>query len=128
MKPYEPSIQNNNNNNNNNYNNYNYYYYYYYYYYNKFKKKIKKKIKIKVKRRGREESVRERERFLFFIFSSLCFFLRFIEIGPWDFVGARGKVGLCDESYAWVPKSWSFVKLHEIGNFLTCVIFSLKVI
>ena len=26
----------------------------------------------------------------------------------------------------WAPISWSFVKLHEVGNFLTCVISSLK--
>ena len=51
-----------------------------------------------------------------------------MKIGPWDFVGARGKIGLRDESYAWVAKSWSFVKLHEVENFPTCVIFRLKVI
>ena len=27
----------------------------------------------------------------------------------------------------WVPKSWSFIKLHEVGNFPTWIIFSLKV-
>ena len=32
------------------------------------------------------------------------------------------------ESYVWVPKSWSFVKLHEVENFTTWVISSLKVI
>ena len=32
------------------------------------------------------------------------------------------------ESYAWVPKSWSFVKLYEVENFPTWVIFSLKAI
>ena len=31
-------------------------------------------------------------------------------------------------SYAWVPKSWSFIKLHEVENFPTPIIFSLKVI
>ena len=29
-------------------------------------------------------------------------------------------------SYVWVQKSWSFVKLHEVGNFPTLIIFSLK--
>ena len=71
-------------------------------------------------------SVKERERFVFF--SSLRFSLRFTEIGPYVFIGAEDKVGLRDESYALAPKSWSFVKLHEVGNFPTCVISSLKVI
>ena len=31
-------------------------------------------------------------------------------------------------SYARVPKSWSFVKLHEVGNFPTRIIFNLKAI
>ena len=40
----------------------------------------------------------ERERFLNFL--SICFFLRFKEIGPLVFVRAEGKVGIRDESYA----------------------------
>ena len=44
------------------------------------------------------------------------------------FVGAEGKVDPCNEGYAWIPKSWSFVKLHEVGSFSTCVIFSLEAI
>ena len=63
-----------------------------------------------------------------FNFSSLRFFLRFTKIEPQVFVMTKGKVDLCDESYAWTLKSWSFVKLHEVGNFPTCVISSLKVI
>ena len=51
-----------------------------------------------------------------------------MEIGSSVFVGVRRKVDACIESYAWVPKSWSFVKLHEVGNFPTLVISSLKVI
>ena len=43
------------------------------------------------------------------------------------FIGTEGKVDLRDESYAWAPKSWSFVKLHTVGNFPTCVISILKV-
>ena len=50
-----------------------------------------------------------------FIISPLCFFLKFTKIGPQVFVGTEGKVDLRDESYAWTPKSWSFVKLREVG-------------
>ena len=63
----------------------------------------------------------------FFRERSSTFSLRSMEIESWVFVGTRGKVGPCIESYAWVPKSWSFVKLHEVGNFPTLNIFSLKV-
>ena len=90
-----------------------------------------KKIKIK---RGKEDDIWCRRgeawgeifHFLFFIFSSLRFFLRSTKIGPQVFVGTEGKVDPCDESYAWAPKSWSFVKLHEVGNFPTCAISSLN--
>ena len=52
----------------------------------------------------------------------------------WDFTrqdhpGNPGGVsgsGPVIESYAWVPKPWSFIKLHEVGNFLTLVISSIK--
>ena len=71
----------------------------------------------------------ERERLRgFYFFISLRFFFRSTKIGPQVFVGTEEKVDLRDESYAWVPKSWSFVKLHEAGNFPTCVISSLKVV
>ena len=40
----------------------------------------------------------------------------------------RRKVDPHIESYVWVPKSWSFIKLHEVGNFPTRVISSLKAI
>ena len=36
--------------------------------------------------------------YLFFIISSLCFFLRFMKIGLDVFVGAEGKVDLRNES------------------------------
>ena len=48
--------------------------------------------------------MRERWRFFNF-FSSLCFFLRFMEIGSLIFIRAKGKVSLRDEGYAWAPKS-----------------------
>ena len=70
----------------------------------------------------------EREIFNFFFYFFLRFFHRSTKIEPEVFVGAEGKVDPRSEGYAWVPKSWSFVKLHEVGNFLTCVISSLKVI
>ena len=42
--------------------------------------------------------------------------------------GPRVKVGPHNEGYAWVPKSGSFVKLQEVGNFPNLIICSLKVI
>ena len=39
----------------------------------------------------------------------------------------RRKVDPHIASYAWVPKSLSFIKFHEVGNFPTLNIFSLKV-
>ena len=51
-----------------------------------------------------------------------------MKIGSHVFVETEGKVDLRDESYVWTPKSWSFVKLHEVGNFPTCVFSSLKAI
>ena len=71
------------------------------------------------RKREREERGRER---------NSSFSLRSTEIGPSVFVRARGKVYPRIASYAWVPKSWSFVKLHEVENFPTWNIFNLKVI
>ena len=56
------------------------------------------------------------------------FSLRSTEIEPTVFIGARDKVHPLIESYAWVPKSRSFIKLREVGNFPTWNIYSLKVI
>ena len=50
-------------------------------------------------REGEEEREREKAK------KSFCFFLRSTKIRSSIFVGARGKVGLRNESYAWVPKS-----------------------
>ena len=80
-------------------------------------------------KRGREASG-EREGvgdFLFYYFFFL-FLFQIYENRIQVFIGTEGKVDLRGESYAWTPKSWSFVKLHEIGNFPTCVISSLKAI
>ena len=70
-------------------------------------------------REGGEERFRER---------NSMFSLRSTEIGPWVFDEARVKVDPRNESYVWVPKSGSFVKLQDVGNFLTWITFSLKVI
>ena len=40
--------------------------------------------------------------------------------------GSRVKVYPSYEVYAWVPKCRSFVKLQEVGNFSTLIIFSLN--
>ena len=100
-------------------------------YQNKKEKKEKKRIKIKrkVKKEGekaiflgeaktvqRSELERKREKRGV---EREIFSLRSMEIGLSVFVGARGKVDPRIESYAWIPKSWSFVKLHEVGNFPT---------
>ena len=69
--------------------------------------------------RGRED---------FYFYFLFAFFFRSTKIGSQVFVGTEGKIDLRDESYTWTPKSWSFVKLHKVGNFPTCVISSLKVI
>ena len=67
-------------------------------------------------------------KYFFLFFYSFRFFLRSTKIGPQVFIGIEGKIDLRDESYAWTPKSWSFVKLYEVRNFPTCVISSLKAI
>ena len=73
----------------------------------------------------KKTNIRERERKTKrgFYFSP-----RSTKIGPLVFIGARGKVGPRNEGYAWVPKSGSLVKLQEVGNFPTWIIFSLKAI
>ena len=84
----------------------------------------------KSSKRRRDSVGREREskRKFFIFYFSLRFFLKFTKIGQQVFVETEGNIDPCDESYAWTPKSWSFVKLHEVGNFPTCVISSLKAI
>ena len=46
----------------------------------------------------------------------------------WYFDGSRRKVYPRNGGYVWVSKSWSFVKLHEVENFSTLNISSLKII
>ena len=87
-------------------------------------RKEKRKEKWRKERIGEETNRRGREKKK----KVFRFSLRSMEIGPWVFVGARGKVGQRNEGYAWVPKSWSIFKLHEVGNFPTWIISSLKTI
>ena len=82
-------------------------------------RKKKKRNRQRVRARKRE---REKEKWVF------RFSLRSTEIGPSVFVRPRRKVHPRIESYVCVPKSWSFVKLHEVGNFPTLNISNLKVI
>ena len=42
--------------------------------------------------------------------------------------GPRIKVCPHNESFAWVPKSGSFIKLQDVGNFPTRVIYNIKAI
>ena len=46
---------------------------------------------------------------------SSTFSLDFTEIGPSVFIGVRGKVRLCDESFAWIREYEVFSKLREVG-------------
>ena len=43
-------------------------------------------------------------------------------------IGARRSEKKSRSTHHELPKSWSFVKLHEVGNFTTWNIYSLKVI
>ena len=62
---------------------------------------------------------RERvQRYFYFSFFFFSLFFRYTEIGPQVFIGVEDKVDLHDKSYTWTPKSWSFVKLHEIEKCL----------
>ena len=88
-------------------------------------KKKKRKRRKEKKRKGDRACRRERERKGK---KGFCFSLRSTEIGSSVFVGARSKVNPRNEGYTWVPKSRSFIKLQEIGNFPTLIISSLKVI
>ena len=49
--------------------------------------------------------------------------LGFTEIGPSVFIEARGKVHLCDESFAKVQESGVFAKLQEVGVSLILWLF-----
>ena len=81
----------------------------------KGKKRRKEKKKRKGRKQGREEKTdrereEERER------KKMGIFLAFRRSKLDDH---RRKVDPRIAGYAWVPKSWSFFKLHEVGNFPT---------
>ena len=42
--------------------------------------------------------------------------------------GPSTKVGTCSAIYVWIPKTWSFNKLHKVGDFPTRFTLSLKAI
>ena len=56
----------------------------------------------------------------------MCSFsLYFWLIRPLDFFGLRTKAVLRSEGFAWVPVSWSFDKLREVGvlSYLSYTLF-----
>ena len=84
------------------------------------------KSKGKAKRDGgSEKSMRERFYFLFF-FSS--FYLDIWKSDRRFSSGLKAKLIHAARATHGVPKSWSFVKLHGVGNFPTWLISILKVI
>ena len=42
--------------------------------------------------------------------------------------GPSTNVGICNMIYVWIPKTWSFYKLHKVGDFPTRFTLSLKAI
>ena len=73
---------------------------------------MEEKKKKEKKRKKKESGVR-----------SSTFSLRSTEIGPSVFVGARGKVHLCDESFVYIQESGVFAKLQEVGVSLLLWLF-----
>ena len=67
-----------------------------------------------VERKGRKMRKKERENEDFPAF------------GQSRFDSSRTKVGARSGIYLWIPKSWSFDKLQEVGYFPTWFTFSLK--
>ena len=74
-------------------------------------------ISFKQKNKNVQEEKKRYRSLGFYSFSErVCdFSLGFWEIGPSDSFGARRKVALCSEAYAWAPVLRSFNKLHELG-------------
>ena len=54
-----------------------------------------------------------------------AFSLDFLSIGPSVFDGARRKIVLCGQDYAWTPVLGSFDKFHELGvlSYLSYTLF-----
>ena len=82
------------------------------------KRKTKEKGKRK-KRKGETDSERERGGEKRGREKSSTFSLRSTKIGSSVFIRARVKVDPRNGGYAWVPKSRSFIKFQEVGNFPT---------
>ena len=78
----------------------------------KKEKETKEKVFVEGKERKMMKKEREREDFLAFWRSK--------------FDSSKTKVGARSSIYVWIPKSWSFDKLHKIGYFPTWFTFILK--
>ena len=87
------------------------------------KKRNGRKEGKKIGEKGEKEANREREREKERGEKNMEIFQAFRKS---ELDGLRRKVDPRIASYAWVPKSWSFVKLYKVGNFPTKNIFSLK--
>ena len=72
-----------------------------------------------------KEKLIQRVRFWVFSKRGSDFFLRSRVIGPSDFFGARRKVALRGEDYAWAPVLRSFDKPREVGvlSYLSYTLF-----
>ena len=78
------------------------------------RKKRGKRGKRFLERKGRKRRKTEREN------------EDFLGFGRSTFESLRTKVGTRSGIYEWTPKSWSFIKLQEVGYFPTWFTFSLK--
>ena len=72
-----------------------------------------------------EERIDSELRFWVFRVRVTDFSLGFWAIRPSEFFGPRSKAVLCSERFAWVPVSWSFDKLREVGvlSYLSYTLF-----
>ena len=62
----------------------------------------------------------------YFFWRESHFSLYYWAIGLQEFFGARRKVVLLGEAYAWAPVLRSFDKLHEVGDLSYLVYFQFK--
>ena len=81
----------------------------------------KEKRKEKGRKRIGEREIKRKEKKMGFSLLSKIYGSRAV-----GFLRSKGKVDPRNESYVCVPKSGSFVKLQEVGNFPTWIISSLK--
>ena len=81
-----------------------------------------------VRRERERERDREGDIFIFYFF---IFFVSLSDLRKSNrrfSLGLKAKLIHAARATRGYSKSWSFVKLHEVGNFPTCVISSLKAI